>query len=149
MFEFGNEEAVLSKARQILRSRISTAPLINHMGEVEEYLRLLYSGKEHEEFHVLFINASGKLVGEEMLGRGDEKSVDFNTKELLKAALKHNAESVVLSHNHPGGDSKPSIADIHATQSASEVLSLLDIRLLDHYVVGQEGVLSIRQHLGE
>lgn len=149
MFNFSDDELVLARAREILDARIMHKPVMKNEKDILEYLRLLYAGKDHEEFHVLFINASGELAGTEILGRGSQDTVEVHNREIAKSALRFNATSVVLSHNHPSGTNNPSDADIEGTSSTADLLDKLEIKVLDHYVVGETGARSLRREYFE
>ncbi|ECJ3474651.1 DNA repair protein RadC [Salmonella enterica] len=109
---------------------------------VRDWLRLQLSPLEQEVFMVLFLNNQHQLLAHETLFTGGIRHTEVHPREVLRAAMHHNAAAVVLAHNHPSGDAEPSQADRLITTRLVNTLELVDIRVLDHFVVGHRDVLS-------
>jgi len=95
---------------------------------------------EHEEFHVAFLDTRHRVIAIETLSRGTIDGAEVHPREVVKAALMHNAAAAIASHNHPSGVADPSAADRAVTARLKQALALVDIRLLDHIVIGDEAV---------
>lgn len=100
------------------------------------YLKLKTAALEHEAFSVLFLNAKNQVIEIEQMFRGTIDSAAVYPREVVKAALNHNAAAVILSHNHPSGNAEPSTADQRLTDRLQAALELVDVRVLDHLVIG-------------
>lgn len=98
---------------------------------------------EHEEFHVAYLDTHYRVLAVEMLFRGTVDSTEVHPREVARNALKHNAAAVCVAHGHPSGNPEPSAADRAVTARLKQSLALLDIRLLDHLVVGDGTPVSL------
>lgn len=112
---------------------------------VRDWLRLQLTSLEREEFTVLFLDNQYRLIAHETLFRGTINSMTVYPREVVKAGLKHNAAAAVLAHNHPSGYAEPSSADRQMTVRLQKALELVDIRLLDHLVVGGTEMVSFAE----
>ena len=112
---------------------------------VRDFLRLHFAHKEHECFGALFLDAQNRLIAFEELFRGTLTQTSVYPREVLKTALRHNAAALILAHNHPSGVAEPSIQDQALTRTLAEALSLVDIKVLDHFVVAGAQALSFAQ----
>lgn len=112
---------------------------------VRDWLRLQLTLEEREEFTVLFLDNQHRLIAHETLFRGTINSMTVYPREVVKAGLKHNAAAAVLAHNHPSGYAEPSGADRQMTTRLQQALELVDIRLLDHLVVGGMDIISFSE----
>ncbi|MHA0954116.1 RadC family protein [Enterobacter ludwigii] len=112
---------------------------------VRDWLRLQLTLEEREEFTVLFLDNQHRLIAHETLFRGTINSMTVSPREVVKAGLKHNAAAAVLAHNHPSGYAEPSSADRQMTTRLQQALELVDIRLLDHLVVGGMEIVSFAE----
>jgi len=119
--------------------------LLARPAAVEEYLRLYFSDREHESFVVLFLDAQNHLISAEELFRGTLTQTAVYPREILKAALRHNAASVIFAHNHPSGLAQPSTADRRLTETLQKALVLVDIKVLDHIIVAGRSALSFAE----
>ena len=115
---------------------------ISRSSDMAAYLQALLEYKKQEVFMVVFLNRSNKIIHTEIISEGGITGTVADPRVILKKALEHNAISVILCHNHPSGQTKPSNADILVTQKIKQASSLLDINLLDHIIVSQEGFFS-------
>jgi DNA repair protein RadC len=104
-----------------------------------------FAGKEHECFVVLFLDSQHRLIVVEELFRGTIDGAAVYPREVVKAALRHNAAALVLSHNHPSGVAEPSAADRALTERLRSALAVVDVRTLDHVVVGGTAAVSFAE----
>ncbi len=137
--------AVLEIARRTLRQELSTQPLLDAPQKVRDYLLLHMSTLPHEEFVLLMLDSRHRLLQVQTLFRGTLGQTSVYPREVVKAVLACNAAAVVLAHNHPSGAAEPSRADELLTQTLKQALSLIDVRVLDHLVVGQGAVVSMAE----
>ncbi|MBB3324596.1 DNA repair protein RadC [Atlantibacter sp. RC6] len=112
---------------------------------VRDWLRLKMTGLEREVFMVLYLDNQHRLLECETLFSGTINSTEVHPREVVKAGLRHNAATAVLAHNHPSGHSEPSDADRRITERLKQALDLVDIRLLDHLVVGRMDIVSFAE----
>lgn len=132
---------VIAMALGILESRIrQPGATLNSPRSVRDYLRLVLAGREHEVFFVMFVDSQHGLLAFEEMFRGTLTQTTVHPREVVKAALKHNAAAVIFAHNHPSGHAEPSQADHHMTRVLKEALALVEVRVLDHIVIGDETV---------
>jgi DNA repair protein RadC len=117
-----------------------TAPQV-----VKDYLRLVLGGRQQEVFMVLFLDAQHRLIASEELFHGTLTQTSVYPREVVKRALIHNAAAVMLSHNHPSGVAEPSSADRSLTDALKQALGLVDVRVLDHIVIGEQEALSFAE----
>ncbi|WP_145543721.1 RadC family protein [Yersinia frederiksenii] len=110
-----------------------------------DWLRLHLTGLEREVFIVLWLDNQNRLLAQETLFTGTINSTTVHPRELVKSAMKHNAAAVILAHNHPSSTTEISQQDKHITQRIVEALALVEVRVLDHLVVGNE-VVSFAEH---
>ena len=109
-------------------------------GTVRQWLQLNLSQRPHEVFMALWLDAQNRLLLAEELFTGSLTQTSIYPREVVKAALHHNAAAVILAHNHPSGVAEPSSADEMLTRALKEALSLIDVRVLDHFIVAGFGV---------
>lgn len=107
-----------------------------------EYLISQFKNYDHELFAALYLDSRNFVKKFEIIGEGISGAVDISIHKIVRFAMKYNANSVIIAHNHPGGDCRPSSADITATRKVSEALTPLDLRLLDHIIVTQNAYYS-------
>ena len=137
--------AVLELTRRGMNAAMREAPVFNSPQVVKDYLRLQIGTLPHEVFQVLFLDAKNRLVASEELFRGTLAQTSVYPREVVKRALSHNAGAVILAHNHPSGVLEPSRADELLTQTLKSSLALVDVRVLDHFIVSGGGVLSFAE----
>ena len=113
---------------------------------VRDWLRLKMVGLEREEFMVLYLRQQHQLTGYETLFTGTINSTEVHPREVVKRALYFNAAAVIFAHNHPSGEITPSQADKNLTQRLVNILQVVDIRVLDHLIVGGRHVFSFAEH---
>jgi len=112
---------------------------------VRDWLRLQLATLDHEAFIVLWLDNQHRLTAHDTLFLGTINSITVHPREVVKAGLKHNAAAAILAHNHPSGEAEPSDADRRITARLKQVLELVDIRLLDHLVVGGMDITSFAE----
>lgn len=130
------DEAVLEQAMSILDRRLRVGPVFNDPDTLGKYLKLQLQGHEREHFAAVFLNTRHNLLAYEVLFTGSLDCAEVHPREIVKQALRHNASAVVIAHNHPSGDPTPSAADRAITLRIRDALRTVDIRLLDHFVIG-------------
>lgn len=137
--------AVLELARRALRESMTQQPVFDSPTAVRDYLRLWLAPQPVEIFAVLFLNHQHRLIAAEELSRGTLAQTSVYPREIVKAALQHNAGALILAHNHPSGLAEPSTADRALTQTLQSALALVDVRVLDHLVVTRQEVFSFAE----
>jgi DNA repair protein RadC len=120
-------------------------PVLQNPNAVRDYLSLHYAGQEREIFGVLFLDNRHRLITLEEMFHGTIDGASVHPREVVKRALKLNAAAVILAHNHPSGVAEPSQADELITVRVRDALALVDIRVLDHFVVGGATVVSLAE----
>ncbi|EAP7666160.1 DNA repair protein RadC [Salmonella enterica] len=113
--------------------------------ETRDWLRLKMGGLEREEFMVLFLNNQHQLLACETLFTGTINHTEVYPREIVKAALRYNAAAVILAHNHPSGTAEPSRADRLITSNLQNTLLLVDVRILDHFIIGHRDIVSFAE----
>jgi DNA repair protein RadC len=137
--------AVLELARRALAEKLKEKPLFDTPQAVRDYLQLQLGSRPHEVFAVLFLDSQHRLIALEELFRGTLTQTSVYPREVVVRALALNAASVVLAHNHPSGTPKPSRADEALTQTIKAALALVDVRVLDHFVVTSSQAVSMAE----
>ncbi len=134
--------AVIELARRALAEKARERPLIESPGAVEDYLRLLIGTRPYEVFVCLFLDARHRLLQTEESTRGSLNRMAVYPREIVRRALALNAAGLVVAHNHPSGAVRPSAADRRLTRVLRDALALVDVRLLDHLVIGAHDTFS-------
>jgi DNA repair protein RadC len=137
--------AVLEIARRVLAHQLTEQPLFDSPQRVKDYLALHLAPLDHEVFAVLFVDAQHRLIRLETMFRGTLAHTSVHPREVVRRALALNAAAVLLAHNHPSGTAEPSRADEALTQTLKSALQLVDVRVLDHLVVGRGAVTSLAE----
>lgn len=140
------EEDILTIAKQLSRKRLSRGRAITNATAVKEHLRNLMHEYESEVFAILLLDTKHRILAFKELFYGTIDGASVYLREIVKLALQHNAAAAILVHNHPSGDSTPSQADKLLTVRLKEALGLVDVRVLDHIVVGSEGCTSLVEY---
>ena len=144
--KFAQLQAVLELARRSLLEELQTGVALSSPHAVKQYLQLLLAPKPYESFAVLFLDVKNRLIACEELFRGTLTHTSVYPREIVKAALAHNAAGVILAHNHPSGTTDPSAADKSLTQALKQALALVDVRVLDHFVVAAREIYSFLEN---
>jgi DNA repair protein RadC len=127
--------AVLELARRALAEELRERDLLSSPGAVRDWLRLRLAALPHEVFCALWLDNRNRLIAFEELFRGTLAQTSVYPREVLKRALEHNAAAVVFAHNHPSGVAEPSQADELLTGNLKQALAMIDVRVLDHFIV--------------
>lgn len=138
-------KAALELARRALREEISTRDALTSPRAVRDYLRLALGGREQEVFVVLLLDAQHRVIATEELFRGTLTQTSVYPREVVKCALRHNAAAVIFAHNHPSGVAEPSHADEILTRSLKSALALVDVQVLDHFIVAGTRTMSFAE----
>ena len=133
--KYAQLQAVLEMSKRALSEGLKERNAFSTPGAVRDYLRLNLAGLPHEDFYALWLDAQNRLIAGEELFRGSLTQTSVYPREVVKRALWHNAAAVVLAHNHPSGVAEPSSADEHLTRELRQALALVDVRVLDHFIV--------------
>lgn len=144
--KFTQLQAVLELARRAILEEITAGSMLSSPRAVKEYLRTTFAGKPFESFHVLFLDVKNRLIDAKEMFRGTLTHTAVYPREVVKEALARNAASVMLAHNHPSGTPEPSESDLLLTRALMQALALVDIRILDHFVVAGHQVHSFAEH---
>lgn len=132
-----HDERLIDQAIALLEQRLfQRGPLLDSPSEVRKFLKLKLSGESNEVFAAIFLDGRHRVIAFEILFRGTIDSAEVHPRVVLMRSIERNAAAVVFAHNHPSGHTEPSAADRHLTTRLREVLALVDIRVLDHIIVG-------------
>ena len=137
--------AVMELARRSLKRELTQRPVFDSPTRVKDFLQMQLGGHEREVFAVMFLDAQHQLVLMEEMFSGTLTQTAVHPREIVKRAVEVNAAAVVLAHNHPSGVAEPSRADEHLTQTLIAALKLIDVKVLDHMVVGRSQVVSFAE----
>jgi len=138
-------QAVMEMARRTLDEDMKAGDALDSPEAVRDYLRLILRGKEYEVFCCVFLDAQNRVIAVEELFRGTLTQTSVYPREIIKRALFHNAGALILAHNHPSGVAESSQADRQLTRRLAEALALVDIRVLDHFIVAGASSLSFKE----
>jgi DNA repair protein RadC len=137
--------AALELARRALRDEMSARDALSSPRAVRDYLRLSLASRPHEVFVVLLLDAQHRVIACEELFRGTLTQTSVYPREVVKCALRHNAAAAIFAHNHPSGVAEPSQADEILTRSLKAALALVDVQVLDHFIVAGSAVTSFAE----
>jgi DNA repair protein RadC len=137
--------AVMELARRAAAQELGQAPVFDSPTQLKHYAALHLAHLEHESFSVIYLDTRHRLIELQTLFRGTLSQASVYPREVVKEALARNAAALVLAHNHPSGVAEPSRADEYLTQTLKSALQLVDVRVLDHLVVGQGQVVSFAE----
>jgi len=139
----------LSAARELvqraLKEELRAGSALCSPGAVRDYLRLVLTGKDHEVFVALFLDAQHRVIDAEELFRGTLTQTSVYPREVVKASLRWNAAAVIFAHNHPSGAAQPSQADELLTRNLKEALALVDVKVLDHFIIAGNASISFAE----
>jgi DNA repair protein RadC len=140
-----SEDQVIERALEILASRLKFGAALTSPGAVRDYLRLALGPREHEVFVCIWVDAQHRVVGIEEPFRGTLTQTSVYPREIVKSALAYNAAAVIFAHNHPSGVAQPSQADELLTRNLKEALALVEVKVLDHFVVAGTQAISFAE----
>ena len=144
--KFTQLQAVLEMGRRHLAERLRRDCALESPQAVRDFLTSQVRHEQHEVFGCLFMDTKHRMLAFEVLFRGSIDSASVYPRQVVKRALAHNAAAVIFCHNHPSGISLPSEADRTLTQRLTEALDLIEVRVLDHFIVGEGQPLSMVEH---
>jgi len=128
-------QAILELARRSLKEELAAGLSLSSPTAVRDYLRLTLSSLPHEIFVILYLDAQNRLIKSDELFRGTLTQTSVYPREVVKLSLACNAAAVILAHNHPSGVAEPSRADELITRSLKQALALVDVKVLDHFII--------------
>ncbi|HEX7402965.1 MAG TPA: DNA repair protein RadC, partial [Usitatibacter sp.] len=137
--------AVMELARRALAEEMKSRDSLTSPAAVRAYLRLSMQDLGHECFFCVFLDAQNRVIAAEELFRGTLTQTSVYPREVVKHSLRHNAAAVILAHNHPSGVAEPSVQDQALTRTLAEALGLVDIKVLDHFIVAPGACLSFAE----
>lgn len=140
-----SELEVLEWALAILEERFKRSNYLTNPSLVKDYLKAQLATEEREVFALILLDSQHGVIGFEKLFYGTIDSASVYPREVVKAALSANAAAVVMAHNHPSGHAEPSQADIALTKRLQNALNTVDVRLLDHLVIGGTDAVSFAE----
>lgn len=129
------KRAIERAAKLLEESAIYRVEALNTPSSVRMYLKLKLAGLEHEEFHVIWLDAQNRLIAFDRMFTGTLTQTSVYPREVVKAAMRHNAAACILAHNHPSGIPEPSRADELLTRTLKATLTVVDVKVLDHFIV--------------
>jgi DNA repair protein RadC len=140
------EDDIIAEAKAILDQRLFTrGRCLNSPDDVRSYLKLKLAAEPNEVVAVIFMDTQLRVITFEILQYGTIDQVFISPRHVAQRCLKHNAAAVVVAHNHPSGHPEPSSEDCSLTEHLRDALALLDIQLLDHFIVGKGLPLSMAE----
>lgn len=137
--------AALELAQRSLREDLEKPAALTSPGAVRDYLRLSLGRRQHEVFVCIWLDAQHRVVAMEESFRGTLTQTSVYPREVVKAALQANAAAVIFAHNHPSGVAQPSQADELLTRTLKEALALVDVKVLDHFIVAGNQAISFAE----
>lgn len=140
--KFVQLQAVVEMTQRFLAETLQRGDALTSPDQTKLYLSSVLRDRQREAFYLLFLDNQHRVIQDEILFEGTIDSASVYPREVVKRALHHNAAAVILAHNHPSGIAEPSHADRRITTRLIEALALVDIRVLDHFVVGDGEVIS-------
>ncbi len=144
--KFCQMQAIVELSRRYFSSQFQETQFLSSACTVKAYLNQRMVGQEREVFAVLFLNNQNQLIRYEEMFSGTVNCVEVHPREILRLALKVNAVSVILAHNHPSGNENPSRADRLLTKKIVQACELVGINVLDHLIVGKFNTFSFAEH---
>jgi len=149
---YGSEPRVnvkLQAAKELIRRSLLEAlrqrDTLSSPGRVRDYLRMTLASRDYEVFVVLFLDAQNRVIECEEMFRGTLTQTSVYPREVVKRTLYHNAAAVIFAHNHPSGLAEPSHADESLTHVLKQALALIDVKVLDHFVIATGGMMSFAE----
>lgn len=143
--QYGADDLVAAAVDRLNARFALRGAALNSPSAVRDYLRLLLAPLEHEVFFALWLDAQNRVIEAEEVFRGTLTQTSVYPREIVKKALLCNAGAVIFAHNHPSGIAEPSHADETLTVALKQALALVDVRVLDHFVVAGGGVISFAE----
>lgn len=136
---------IINQARELLTARLYRNESLGSPSETESYLALQLGDRKHEVFAVIFLDSQNRVIQYREMFHGTISSTMVYPREIARLALRLNAAAVICSHNHPSGHPEPSVADMTITGRIKDAMELIDVRVLDHVVVGGGRTVSFAE----
>ncbi len=133
-------QAVVEMSRRFLQEKMKRGDAMSNVSDVKNYLKSRLQNYPFEVFACLFLDNKHRVIEYEELFRGTIDAASVHPREVVRRVLHHNAAAIVLAHNHPSGVAEPSQSDNQITQKLKDALQLIDVRVLDHFIIGDEVV---------
>jgi len=143
--KYAQLQAAFELARRALRETSATGDALASPGAVRDYLRLTLENRAREAFVAVLLDAQHRVIAQEELFQGTLTQTSVYPREVVKCAVRHNAAAVIFAHNHPSGVAEPSQADQTLTETLKRALALIDVRVLDHFVIGRGAATSFAE----
>lgn len=143
--KYAQLQAAFELARRALRETSATGDALASPGAVRDYLRLTLENRAREAFVAVLLDAQHRVIAQEELFQGTLTQTSVYPREIVKCAIRHNAAAVIFAHNHPSGVAEPSQADQTLTETLKRALALIDVRVLDHFVIGRGAATSFAE----
>lgn len=143
--KYAQLQAVMEIARRHLAERLRERSALTDPAATRDFLQLKLRDLDHEAFCALFLDSAHQVLGFEVLSSGTLNAASVYTREVVKRALHQQAAAVIFAHNHPSGVAEPSTADRRLTERLCAALALVDIRVLDHFVIGEGRPVSFAE----
>ena len=143
--KYAQLQAIFELSRRALQEELQRSNVLHSPKSVRDYLRLLLNGRQQEVFVVLFLDTQHRVIAFEELFHGTLSQTSVYPREVVKRALAHNAAAVIFAHNHPSGVTEPSQADQLLTVALKQALLMVDVHVLDHFVVAGGQTLSFAE----
>jgi DNA repair protein RadC len=140
-----SDTQVLYWARSIIETKFRRSNYLNSPEITKDFLSLVYASETREVFIMIFLDNQNGVLAYQNLFQGTIDGAAIYPREVVKAALEHNASAVILAHNHPSGIAEPSRADKNITEKIVKALGLVEIRVLDHLIVGGVEIVSFAE----
>lgn len=144
-YQLASADQILEAARQVVDLRMRRGTMFSSPVEVRGFFRDKLAGLEREVFAAAFLDTRHRLIDYVELFFGTVDGAEVHPREVVKQALLHNAAALVISHNHPSGNAEPSAADRALTARLKQALALVDVRLLDHIIVGGRETVALAE----
>ncbi|MBV9190131.1 MAG: DNA repair protein RadC [Betaproteobacteria bacterium] len=138
-------EAAIELARRALREKLKLSAALTSPGAVRDYLRLKLAARKEEAFVCMWLDAQHKVIDVEEAFSGTLTQTSVYPREIVKSALRYNAAAVILAHNHPSGVAQPSQSDELLTRNLKEALALVEVKVLDHFIVAGHQAISFAE----
>lgn len=143
--KFAQLQAVVEMTKRYLAERIKRGDALTSPEHTKHYLSSVLRDRHREAFYVLFLDNQNRVISDEVMFEGTIDAASVYPREVVKRAIDHNAAALILAHNHPSGIAEPSDADRRITRRLVEAMGLVDIRILDHFVIGDGEVVSFAE----
>ena len=143
--KFVQLQAIVEMARRALQEEMRSGDALNSPRAVREYLQLLLRARQQEVFIAIYLDAQHRVIASEDLFQGTLTQTSVYPREVVKRALHHNAAAMIFAHNHPSGVAEPSQSDQLLTDALKQAMQLVDVRVLDHFIVAGAGCLSFAE----